>query len=180
MSLPLHADLVKLVASIFSSEVALINEAIGSLVDIYGSADYVSPLIPFLYTDYYEKEMGAQLKRKFVAFEKLVRPESLPDVKLKTNKLEWQFESAGHRKVNIDPGYVSHAHLILATGKGFTHRPYLRDGIYADLTLMFRDKAFHPLPWTYPDYADEKTRDMFRSIRDKYVLQMRNSRISDK
>ncbi len=178
MSRPLHADSVKLVASVFSSDGALINETIGSLVDLYGPADYVSELISFSYTDYYEKEMGAHLQRKFVAFENLVRPELLPDVKLNTNKLESHFESAGKRKVNIDPGYISHAHLILATGKGFTHRPYLRDGIYADLTLMFRDKAFHVLPWTYPDYADGKTRDMFKRIRDKYVQQTRNDRIN--
>lgn len=179
MSRPLHAEWVKLIASVFSSDEEMINETIGGLANLYGSLDYVSEMLPFLYTDYYEKEMGAHLKRKFVAFEDLIRPESLPDVKLETNKLELLSESTGKRKVNIDPGYVSHAHLILATGKGFAHRPYLREGIYADLTLMFRDKAFHPLPWTYPDYADEKTRDMFRRIRDKYVLQMRSNRIDN-
>lgn len=176
MSRPSDADPVKLIASVFSSDEVTINGAIGDLADVYGALDYVSETIPFLYTDYYEREMGSRLKRRFVAFEGLIRPESLPDVKIRTNELESRTEAAGKRKVNIDPGYVSHAHLILATGKGFTHRPYLRDGIYADLTLMFRDKAFHPLPWTYPDYADEKTRDMFRRIRDKYVLQMRSNR----
>jgi hypothetical protein len=176
MSRPVHVEPVKLIASVFSSDETIINKTISDLSGIFGSTDYTSELMPFLYTDYYDKEMGAQLKRRFVSFEDFIRPESLPDVKLRTNDLELKNESKNRRIVNIDPGYVSHAHLILATGKGFTHRPYLRDGIYADLTLMFRNKEFHPLPWTYPDYADEKTRGIFRRIREKYVLQMKSFR----
>ncbi len=83
------------------------------------------------------------------------------------------FSRADKRRVNIDPGYVSQAHLILATGKGYAHRPYLRDGIYADLTLMYRDRKFHSLPWTYPDYAGEEMIGMLDRIREKYTLQLR-------
>ncbi|HLZ18682.1 MAG TPA: DUF4416 family protein, partial [Smithellaceae bacterium] len=75
---------------------------------------------------------------------------------------------------NIDPGYLSQAHLILATGKGYTHRPYLRDGIYADLTLIYQGKKFCTLPWTYPDYADEKQTTMLAAIRARYLLQLKN------
>jgi hypothetical protein len=80
--------------------------------------------------------------------------------------------------VNIDPGYIALAHLILATGKGYTHRPYLREGIYADLTLAFRDRSFKPLPWTYPDYSDEKMVELFNRVRDKYVIQLKMGRSS--
>jgi hypothetical protein len=66
-----------------------------------------------------------------------------------TNGLEERLAAGGKRRVNIDPGYLARAHLILATGKGYTHRPYLRDGIYADLTLVFQQGGFQPLPWTY-------------------------------
>jgi hypothetical protein len=75
--------------------------------------------------------------------------------------------------VNIDPGYLSQAHLILATGKGYTHRPYLRNGIYADLTLIYQGKKFRSLPWTYPDYADEKQLAMLEVIRARYLLQLK-------
>ena len=75
--------------------------------------------------------------------------------------------------MNIDPGYIAKAHLILATGKGYSHRPYLRDGIYADLTLIYCNKAFQSLPWTYPDYAGEEMIGIFTRIRDKYVLQVK-------
>jgi hypothetical protein len=85
----------------------------------------------------------------------------------------------GQRRVNIDPGYLAKAHLILATGKGYTHRPYLRDGIYADVTLMYRDKKFHSLPWTYPDYAGEEMMGMLVRIREKYILQLRGKAADD-
>jgi hypothetical protein len=87
--------------------------------------------------------------------------------------VEERFISDRKRRVNIDPGYISLAHLILATGKGYTHRPYLRDGIYADLTLIYIGKSFRSLPWTYPDYAEEGAIEMFNRIRAKYVAQLK-------
>jgi hypothetical protein len=124
------------------------------LSSTYGQADFISAIIPFDYTDYYCTEMGENLVRRFLTMEKLIRPEELPDIKLATNGFEDKLNSNSRRQVNIDPGYISKAHLILATGKSYTHRPYLRDGIYADLTLVYQGKKFCSLPWTYPDYED--------------------------
>jgi hypothetical protein len=107
--------------------------------------------------------------------EKLIRPEELPDIKLATNEIEDKLAANFQRRINIDPGYISKAHLILATGKSYTHRPYLRDGIYADLTLVYQGKKFCSLPWTYPDYADEKQLLMLGRIREKYLLQLKIS-----
>jgi hypothetical protein len=113
--------------------------------------------------------MGQPLVRRMVSFERLIPPESLPDVKLLTNGIEEQFSDEGRRKINIDPGYISPAHLILATGKGYTHRPYLRDGIYADLTLVFTEGTFRALAWTYPDYAGPEVIALLNKIREKYL-----------
>jgi hypothetical protein len=173
MSDPQPAEAVKLFASLFSGDSCLIGDALRALSEWYGRADFISAPAPFNYTDYYAKEFGGTLIRRFVAFERLIRPESLPDVKQWTNSLEQRLAAEGRRKVNIDPGYLAKAHLILATGKGYTHRPYLRDGIYADLTLAYRDKKFHPLPWTYPDYAGGEVTGMLTRIREKYILQLR-------
>jgi hypothetical protein len=117
--------------------------------------------------------MGENLVRRFLTMEKLIRPEALPDIKLATNEIEDKSALNSLRQVNIDPGYISKAHLILATGKAYTHRPYLRDGIYADLTLVYQGKKFCSLPWTYPDYADEKQLLMLSKIRAKYLLQLK-------
>lgn len=164
---------VKLISSIFSADRDLLAEALKELSSKYGVVDFVSEFILFDYTDYYEKEMGQTLVRRFVSFEDLIRPESLPEVKTFANGVEERFSSNGKRKVNIDPGYISQYHLILATGKGFAHRPYLKDGVHADLTLIYRNKTFQPLEWTYPDYAEKKIIGMFNRIRGKYLLQLK-------
>jgi hypothetical protein len=170
------AEAVKLIASLFSGDGHLLSEALRALSEKYGKADFISAPVSFHYTDYYEKEFGGPLIRRFVTFEQLIRPESLPEVKLWTNSLERKLSAEGKRRVNVDPGYLARAHLILATGKGFAHRPYLRDGIYADLTLVYRDRQFHPLPWTYPDYAGGEIMGMLTRIREKYVLRMKENR----
>ena len=173
MSNPQLPEAVKLIASLFSGDERLLGDAVQALSERYGRADFISAPAPFTYTDYYEKEFGGSLIRRFVAFERLIRPEALPDVKIWTNALEKRLVAGGRRRVNIDPGYLAKAHLILATGKGYTHRPYLREGIYADLTLIYRDKSFPPLPWTYPDYAGGEVIGMLTRIRDKYLLQLK-------
>jgi len=173
MSKPTPAQSVKLIFSVLATEVELLNNTISVLSAAYGQPDFISAQTAFKYTDYYCPEMGENLIRRFMSMEKLIRPEGLPDIKLATNEIENKSARDTRRRVNIDPGYISQAHLILATGKGYTHRPYLREGIYADLTLIYQDKKFSSLPWTYPDYADEKQLLILGKIRSKYLLQLK-------
>jgi hypothetical protein len=180
MSTPQPAEEVKLVVSLFSGADQLLGEALHALAERYGETDFISAPIPFTYTDYYAKEFGDSLVRRVASFARLIRPESLPDVKNEANALEASLGGAGRRRVNIDPGYLAKAHLILATGKGYSHRPYLRDGIYADLTLMYRDKSFRTLPWTYPDYAGDQMQGMLLRIRERYLLQLRGGQRESK
>lgn len=174
MSKPQPANSVKLLMSAIFTDGDLLKSVFEALTEHYGSIDFIGAQIPFHYTDYYTKEMGAPLARRFIFFTELIRPESLPDIKIFTNDVENSFSVHGKRAVNIDPGYISQAHLILATCKGYTHRPYLRNGIYADLTLMYREKSFHSLPWTYPDYSEKPVIEMFNRIRSKYIMQLKN------
>ena len=176
MSQPRPAEAVNLIMSLFSQEADLINEALEILSGRYGEADFISPFLRFDYTDYYAQETGTKLVRRFVSFAELIRPESLADIKLLTNTLEDRFSEAGKRRLNIDPGYIAHAHLILATGKGYTHRPYLRDGIYADLTLVYQDGSFRGLPWTYPDYCSPDVIDILKTIRRCYSEKLKLQR----
>jgi len=173
MSKPNPAEPVKLIFSVFANDAGRLDEIIGILSSAYGQPDFISAMVSFDYTNYYCAEMGENLVRRFLSMEKLIRPEDLPDIKLATNEIEDRSASNSQRQVNIDPGYISKANLILATGKSYTHRPYLRDGIYADLTLVYQGKKFCSLPWTYPDYADEKQLFMLGKIREKYLLQLK-------
>lgn len=173
MSDPKGANPVKLFVSILFTDKKILAEVLEKLRGHYGSIDFISPAKPFLYTNYYCREMGSPLERFFVSFATLIPPESLPDIKLWTNDLEKAFVEGSGRRVNLDPGYISGGNLILITGKEFAHRPYLRDGLYADLTLIYSKQCFQPLPWTYPDYREKEIREMFARLRAKYILQLR-------
>ena len=174
MSKPRPAEAVKLLMSHIYADGNMLKRVLEALSEHYGDIDFVGARMPFHYTDYYTVEMGSSLERRFVFFNALISPESLPDVKLYTNDIEEKTSDGGKRRVNIDPGYISQAHLILATGKGYTHRPYLRDGIYADLTLIYTGKSFQSLPWTYPDYGEKPVIEMFGRMRSRYLLQLKH------
>ena len=179
MSHPKEPDHVKLISSLFSPEKDLTDRVIGDLEKSLGLVDSISPECFFDRTKYYAREMGWPLHRRFISFEKLVPPDNLPEIKLKTIGVEGQYLRDGKRLINIDPGYISPERLILATGKNYVHRVYLSEGIYADLTLIFHRGSFRPLEWTYPDYAEDETISLFNEIRKKYMEQLRRTRNLD-
>ena len=166
---------VKLIASVFTARLELLEEVKVRLSQEFGPIDYESELLPFDHTTYYAAEFGEKLKRRFVAFAELVRPERLAEIKLLTNALEIELAVEGKRRINIDPGYVSHSKLVLATTKNHAHRIYLGQGIYAEVTLHFRGGTFQPWPWTYPDYASPPLIAIFNHIRGLYVKQCRQT-----
>jgi hypothetical protein len=133
-----------------------------------GAIEEKTPVAPFLHTNYYKKEMGGDLMRTFFLFGAPIERESLPEIKIITNAIEQSFASEGKRTVNIDPGYVALEHVILATTKGYAHRVHIKNGIYADLTLMYRNGTYRPLEWTYPDYAEADTISLFLQWREHY------------
>lgn len=167
---------VKLVASIFGPDEDRLRRAASLLSQAFGPLDYRSELLPFTHTDYYTPEFGAPLMRVIVAFEQLVDPALLPDIKHQTNQLERADAAQGRRWVNMDPGYVSLSRLVLATTKDHAHRIYLRDGIYAEVTLRYQGGTFRPWPWTYPDYASPPYIAIFNAIRARYLHQLRAER----
>lgn len=167
----------RLFMSLIAKEDATLSRGVEDLTSIFGKTDCVSERFPFDFTDYYAKEMGKPLFRRFITFDRLIAVTSLPDVKRTTNQLEERYAAPdGNRPINIDPGYICLEHVILATTKGYTHRPYLRDGIYADLTLLYRDKSFQPLEWTYPDYREGPLIRLFNGFRKKYLEDLRKGK----
>ena len=136
-----------------------------SIVKKFGKVDNASRQIPFVQTKYYESEMGTNLKRRFIALERLMGNEKYWKVKLFTNKLERKLSLKGKRRVNIDPGLISLSKLVLLTTKDYAHRLYLNDGIFAEVTLSFKGASFQPLEYTYPDYKTEEYIDFFNKVR---------------
>jgi len=173
---------VKLIVGLLAQDPAWFDRVQGFLQPHYGEVDLASEVWPFDYTDYYTPEMGPNLQRQFLAFERLIDPAELVDVKLFTNDLEAQWaeprEGKLARRFNLDPGYVSLSKLVLATTKDHQHRLYLGRGIYAEVTLRFHRHAFQPWEWTYPDYGSEPYRQWFATVRARYREQLREAGIA--
>ncbi len=165
----------KLVVAVLLGAGAAAEEALGPLVEDYGPADLVSPEIPFGFTDYYEKEMGPGLRRLFVSFGTLVRPERLAAIKLSTNRREALAAGGGGRRLNLDPGLLCLSRFILATTKNGSQRIPLASGIYAEVTLVFEGGTFRPLEWTYPDYRTDQYISVLNAVRALYREQIRGS-----
>lgn len=140
------------------------ESALKALVERFGDVERFCEPYDFIFTDYYEEEMGQGLKKGFVVFQKTIDRARLADIKLFTNMLEKELSVDCKRAVNIDPGYVTRANLVLATTKEFSHRIYLKEGIFAEVTLLFKKGGCKCLDWTYPDFRTKKTCDFFYGI----------------
>jgi hypothetical protein len=176
MSLPQPPTPAKLIVGFFVQDKALAAGIAQELQARLGPIDMISAWLNFDFTTYYEKEMGAPLSRRLVVFKKLVEQTELAVIKRMTNALEHTYQVQGQRRVNIDPGYLLPERFVLATGKNFTHRIYIGQGIYADLTLIYQKGAFRTLPWTYPDYADKQLIDFLTLVRKKYMLELKQGK----
>lgn len=164
---------VKLIVSAFAGGEALLTEARARLMAEFGPVDYESALLPFEHTDYYTPEFGPGLVRRIWAFEDLIEQGELAAIKRRTNDIEMEWAVEGRRRINLDPGFVSHSKMVLATTKNHVHRVYIGEGIYAEVTLHFRDGSFRAWPWTYPDYASPLYLEIFNQIRALYVAQVK-------
>lgn len=174
MALPKPPEKVKLIFSVIYNPKIDFDNILSDMKSIWGEIDFISEEMAFDYTTYYEEEMGKNLIRRFVSFLNLIDRTILPDIKLKSNELELKKYSENKKRlVNFDPGFITLANLVLATCKNWAHRIYLRDGIFADLTLIYKNKEFQALSWTYPDYASEKVKTIFKRIRENYISQLK-------
>ncbi len=160
---------VKLILGFIYGDEAVFIQARSKLKIKFGKIDFQSGVLDFNYTDYYKKEMGDGLKRRFVSFSKLIPIGDLYRIKLYTNRLEAKFLNASSRLINIDPGYMDKAKLVLASTKDYAHRIYLQKGIFAEITLSYRGNSFSPNEWSYPDYRSKEYIDIFNQIRALYA-----------
>ena len=161
---------------IYSSERAL-GKSMDLLEKEFGSILKTSEEFEFSQTTYYKNEMGDNLKRKFVFFEKLIQREHIGDVKIICITIEQKLSVDGNRKVNIDPGFIAPEQIILATGKPYSHRIYLGKGVYSELTLIYENNSFRSLEWTYPDYKFKNIQDMFLGIRKSYLERLKKRKL---
>jgi hypothetical protein len=172
MAEPRPQDPVLLVVAAFSRHADALAWARRRLEADFGPVARASPPFDFHQTRYYEPSMGPGLQKQFLAFHDLVAPDCLPAVKLRTNEVERALAREGGypeaRPLNLDPGLLTLGKFLLATTKDQAHRIYLRDGIFAEVTLRFQNGRYEPWPWTYADYREERVRDCLKELRDFY------------
>lgn len=169
MAEPEAPPYVKLICGLISSREDLLAQACQKLDALWGPIDICSEIYPFDLTAYYEPEMGKSLLRRFVAFDQPVLPDVLAEVKRKTNEIEDEFAACfpevARRPINLDPGYITEANLVLASMKNFSHRIYLSQGVYAEVTLLYRKGHWEKLAWTFPDYGSGRYDEFLTNAR---------------
>ncbi len=190
---------VLLILAAFSGATEAIHWGEQTAVESWGPVALASEAFDFAETDYYQPTMGPALKKQFFAFERLIDPVELPRIKRQTNHGEavlanmdladWtdgsrrkdQSHGAGQgnpadppieRPLNLDPGYLTEAKLVLASTKDHAHRMYIADGIYAEVTLYYQHRQWRHRDWTFPDYRRGDYHAFFDQCR-KYLRQLR-------
>ena len=163
----------KLIISVIYHDTEVHEQVMDILKDEFGELDFVSE--EFSISDesstYYDEELGGKGIRKIYSFERLVDPSRQADIKIVTNSIEERFSVEGMRKINLDPGLISHGRLLLPTTKKTGFRIPLKDGIYSELTLFYARGAWRKLPWTYRDYQSELVQKFLVKVRRKYLEQ---------
>ncbi|MEA1939608.1 MAG: DUF4416 family protein [Candidatus Caldatribacteriota bacterium] len=169
---------VKLIISMISSNKTMFDIYEEILKKRFGRTDLKSNIQDFNFTKYYEKEFGQNLLEKIISFESLIKIEMLTDIKKITNGLENDILdnniSSKKRNINLDPGYINLDKFILASTKNGPSRIYLKDGIYAEITLKYQNKSFVANnKYTYPNYRTDEYINFLNLVREKYKQQLR-------
>ncbi len=162
----------KLVIGILYSEETVLNTALSELIKLYGQIDSRSDSYSFSdFSRFYDLEMHGSVRRQFFSFAECVDPSELAEIKLRTNQLEKKFTVDGDRRINLDPGLISHGKYVMATTKSASFRIPLSEGIYAELSLCYSRKSWHDFYWTYHDIKMPETKAYLETVRDIYLDQ---------
>jgi hypothetical protein len=172
VSVPKIPEPAKLILSILAPDKGIVELAAPMIVQALGTVEEEIGPINFEFTSYYDGEMGPGIRRWIWVFANLVDRGDLAGIKCLTNKIEQTYTVEGKRKFNLDPGLMTLGNFVLATGKDNAHRIYLREGIFADLTLIFQGGTYHPMAWTYPDYTDNGLIGILNRLRQDYKCKL--------
>jgi len=163
----------KLIVGVIYHEPEALERAMEILTREFGEVDMVSEEFSFSeeFSTYYDDEIGGEGMRRIYSFRELVEPDKQAEIKLRTNEIEAELSREGKRLINLDPGFINHGRLMLATTKKAGFRIPLRDGIYTELTLFFARGEWHKLPWSYRDYQSKRVQDFITEVRRVYLAQ---------
>ena len=161
----------KLIIGVIYHDKEVLEKALKILEEEFGEIEDASEEYSFSkeFSSYYDGELGGEGIRRIYSFKELIDPARQAQIKTRTNQIEVQFSGDGRRLINLDPGFISHGRLLLATTKKTGFRIPLSDGIYTELTLFYARGNWQKLPWTYRDYQTKKVQDFLTKVRRKYL-----------
>ena len=165
---------VQLFNAVLFKDENIIREAESMLTEKFGMIKWKSRAMPFDITDYYQDEMGTNLQKIFFAFDDLIMPDRLADLKLQSNEIEKIWAKKNKRLVNIDPGYIDHKKVVLASMKYHGNKIYLGSGVSADLNLIYEKGDFKSFDWTFPDFKDGRYKNILLKIREIYKNKLKS------
>jgi len=161
----LFEEPVLFIGTLFSDN-KIFDDVFPILKNNFGNILFQSSIQLWEYSGHYNSELGTPIYRNFIFFERIIDPSTLADIKLFTNRLEDTHSQSGKRRINLDPGYLTLAKVVLASTKNYSHRIYIGKGIYAELALLHKKQRFIAMPYTYNDYKDETYVAMFLKVRN--------------
>ncbi len=168
---------VKFIVGLLAISQEILAEAGELVARELGTVELASAVWPFKSTKYYGKEMSERLLRQFVSLAEPGDPADIVKFKLICNSAELadaRERGRGRRRaINLDPGYITPAKLVLASTKDYSHRVYLGRGIYAEVTLQYEGGSWRSFPWSYPDYRGPSYHEFFSQVRKRLLIQLR-------
>lgn len=165
----------KLIIGVIYHDADILSSAMERLVAAFGDIEDCSEEFSFSaeFSTYYDEEIGGEGLRRIYSFRECVDPSRQAEIKELTNAIEAELSENGNRRINLDPGFINHGRLMLATTKKAGFRIPLERGIYTELTLFWARGAWQKLPWTYRDYQSERVQKFITEVRRKYLADRR-------
>ena len=142
----------------------------------WGPIRYKGKLFAFDKTSYYEPEMGTELYRGVLSFEKCIPAETIAAEKARSNALELAMAAEGDcRQVNIDVGYMDLDKVVLPSYKRGPFKLYAGDGVWLDMLLTYAKGLFHPTQWAFEDFKRNPYQHDLQLIRERWRKSLRVS-----
>ena len=171
---------VKLIIGILAADERCLAVAAEAVTAQFGKADLESEIWPFDQTEYYKDQTGENIVKQFICIDKLIDPGELATIKLKANEIEQDLAQKLNtdlpRPINLDPGIIEPSKLVLASTKNFSHRIYIGQKIYAEVTLTYQKGNWHTYDYTFPDHKLPRYHAFFSKVRERLVEQLKKTR----
>ena len=164
----------RLIVSAIYCHIDAVADALKLLEKQFGRIQFETLDIPYTDTEKYAEEMGRDLMRRFFSFDREIKRDALPEIKAAMIKIERQLgdcvDDYTFRAINLDPGILTPANVVMASAKEYNYRLYLGRGVYGDIQLIWARGQFTRLPWTNPDFYHDEAVDFFYRVRESFEL----------